>query len=1059
MRDPQDHDSSGRAFECGMLVRLIGDPQRYGSFQRPVVRAGRSFALVQALTGIVQWPIEEIELVPMAPKEPLGYLRDARFSEPARLRQVLAHIRLTGRLADVIYSMEATNTEFHAHQFKPVVKMLASPTGSLLIADEVGLGKTIEAGLIWTELRARFDYRRLLVVCPKVLCTKWEAELSGKFGLDARILKPDELLALLHDSDRWTRGFVAICSLQGLKPPRGWDDPVDPHQNRPATRLARLLRDRAEDEPLLDMLVVDEAHHLRNPETQNNMLAQLLRPMAQHQVFLSATPIHLRNTDLFSLLSLIDPETYRHESTLRDIIEANRPLVEAREAALAGATAAEIRARVEAAAMHPLLTGTQKVGALVQVLSRLDDPLPRAERARLAAELEQVNLLANTVTRTRRRDVQELRVVRTVRVFRADMEPVERKAYDEITDVVQSYALERDLPAGFLLATPQRLLASCLPAAVAHWLNRAADAGSEDEDTPGDDTPTEPAPAAAEVRPLVDRLAKACTLLPAPAELERHDTKFGKFLHTLREFLRSNQGEKAVVFSTFRPTLRYLARRLEAAGIACEVIHGEVLDRDAALARFETDDAVRVLLSSEVGSEGIDLQFCRTVFNYDLPWNPMRVEQRIGRVDRMGQAADSVTVVNLLHSDTIDDAIYSRLYQRLKLCEQALGGFEAVLGDEIARLTPDLLSGLLTPEQVVQRIDQTSQAIENRLKIERQLEEEAAALIAHGDRITMSIRAAHEMHRWIGARDLARYLGDALASLFPGSAVRDLGRDDVYEFRLTQEARAAYSDWLQSQRLPGGRLEREPGSVTCRLGRPPGRARGRARGVETLTQTHPFVRFLAGRVAETDAPKLRPAVAARVMVADIKGDNPLPPGRYAVLAMLWRFGGQVEQERIAYSGLALPDGLSIEDDDAERLLLAAAETGVMWPEASGELDCQDVAELCERLLVERLTERFLEERATRGAEQDDRAAIQLRTLQQRLDDERQRQLELIERNQRNITQGTGDSRRANSVILMAQGKLRKLEERAALRRAAIERAKVQTAQAEQLTVVMVDLVR
>jgi hypothetical protein len=195
------------------------------------------------------------------------------------------------------------------------------------------------------------------------------------------------------------------------------------------------------------------------------------------------------------------------------------------------------------------------------------------------------------------------------------------------------------------------------------------------------------------------------------------------------------------------------------------------------------------------------------------------------------------------------------------------------------------------------------------------------------------------------------------------------------------------------------------------------------------------------------------------MVADIKGDNPLPPGRYAVLAMLWRFGGQVEQERIAYSGLALPDGLSIEDDDAERLLLAAAETGVMWPEASGELDCQDVAELCERLLVERLTERFLEERATRGAEQDDRAAIQLRTLQQRLDDERQRQLELIERNQRNITQGTGDSRRANSVILMAQGKLRKLEERAALRRAAIERAKVQTAQAEQLTVVMVDLVR
>ena len=95
----------------------------------------------------------------------------------------------------------------------------------------------------------------------------------------------------------------------------------------------------------------------------------------------------------------------------------------------------------------------------------------------------------------------------------------------------------------------------------------------------------------------------------------------------------------------------------------------------------------------KVGSEGIDLQFCRTVFNYDLPWNPMRIEQRIGRVDRLGQTADAVTVVNLLHRGTIDDEIYRRLYERLDLAKQALGGFEAVLGEEISKLTPDLLTG------------------------------------------------------------------------------------------------------------------------------------------------------------------------------------------------------------------------------------------------------------------------------------------------------------------------------------------------------------------------------
>lgn len=1055
MPDATGRESEEYTFTRGMLVRLIGDPQRFGAFQDVVVRAGRSFARVQSLTGIVQWALDQVEPVPTAREEPIEFLRAARFSEPARLRQVLAHIRLTGRLADVIYSMEATNTEFHAHQFKPVVKMLASPTGSLLIADEVGLGKTIEAGLIWTELRARFDYRRLLVVCPKVLCSKWEAELCGKFGLDARVYSAAELLALLRDRDRWTRGFVAICSLQGMKPPRGWDDEADPLYSRAAAELARLLRDRAEEEPVFDMLVVDEAHHLRNLETQSNLLARLLRPTAQHHVFLSATPIHLRNSDLFSLLSLIDPETYRDETALRGILEANRPLVEAREAVLRGLPRSDIHDMVSDAAMHPLLTGTQKIATLLHSLERLPDPLPRAERARLASELEQVNLLANTVTRTRRRDVQELRVIRNVSAYRTEMAPTERAAYDAITAAVQQHAWRKDIPAGFLLATPQRLLASCLSAAVDHWRRHQVDAEAEDEDVVEADSAPSPD---AELKPLVDSLAKVCASLPPPSELERHDSKFETFLQVLQEFLSANPGEKVVVFSTFRPTLRYLARRLGRSGIGCETIHGGTPDRDAVLSRFEADNQSRVLLSSEVGSEGIDLQFCRTVINYDLPWNPMRVEQRIGRVDRLGQVSDAVTVINLLHRGTIDDEIYRRLYERLGICERALGGFEAVLGEEISKLTPDLLTGMLTAEQVAQRIDQTSQAIENRLKFEKELEDEAAALIAHGDRITMSIRAAHEMHRWIGVRDLARYLSDALASLFPGSSVRDLGRDETYEIRLTQDARVAYVDWLQARRLPtGGRLERETGPVTCRLGRPPG-GRGRARALEPLTQTHPFVRFLAGQVADTDAPKLRPAVAARVSVASLKGGASLTLGRYAVLAMLWRFGGQVEQERIAYTGLCLPDGVSLEDDDAERLLLAAAESGSLWSEADAELDCQAVADRCEVLLLNRLTERFLEERTTRKAEQDDRAAIQLRTLEQRLADERRRQLDIIERQRHRINQGTARGRNPGSVIAMAEGKLKKLEERAALRRAEIERARMQTSQDEQLTLAIIEVV-
>jgi superfamily II DNA or RNA helicase len=105
-----------------------------------------------------------------------------------------------------------------------------------------------------------------------VLCNKWRAELCSKFGLDARILAASELLDLVRDRPRWERGFVAVCSLQALKPPTGWEDEADPQFQRASAQLARMFRDRAEEVPLFDMLVVDEAHHLRNPETQSQLV-------------------------------------------------------------------------------------------------------------------------------------------------------------------------------------------------------------------------------------------------------------------------------------------------------------------------------------------------------------------------------------------------------------------------------------------------------------------------------------------------------------------------------------------------------------------------------------------------------------------------------------------------------------------------------------------------------------------------------------------------------------------------------------------------------------------
>ena len=1031
-------------FTPGDLVRLAGDPQQIGSFQSTQMRGAHAFARVRFPGGLRSIPPDQLELVPAALEEPLDLLRSARLSEPRRLRQVLAHVRLTGRLADMIYSMEATNTEFHAYQFKPVLKMLGSPTGGLLIADEVGLGKTIEAGLIWTELRARYESRNLLVVCPKVLCGKWEAELAGKFGLDPRVLGAGDLLRLLQDGERMRRGNVVIASLQGLRPPRGWEDERSPFFQRDTAKLARHLRDRGEDEPLVDLLVIDEAHHLRNPDTRHNLLGRLLRPVAGHRLFLSATPIHLRSRDLFSLLALLDPETFRRPEDLDDILHANRPLIAAREAVLAGRTRAEVMELVATAAAHPLLHGSQQLAVLTEEATTEVTELSRAARARLADRLEQVNLLANVVNRTRRRDVQELRVVRRVVAYPEPMTELERDVYDRVTQ----YADKHGLNNGFLLATPQRLLSSCLPAAIGHWRARIVESVVEDADEPDEGE---------HALPLVQHLAVLCADLPSPDELAAQDSKLAKFLTVLRDFLADNPGEKIVVFSTFRATLDYLARRLAAAGVGVAVIHGGVPDREGALERFAADDGLRVLLSSEIGSEGIDLQFCRAVVNYDLPWNPMRVEQRIGRVDRLGQAAEVITVVNLLAADTIDARIYERLYERLELCQHALGDFEAVLGDEIRKLTADLLLKRLTPEEEGQRIEQTAQAIETRRRDLEELEREAAALIAHGDHILRSVQIARDKNRWIGPADLRGYIDDALGTLFPGCEVRE-GDDGAHLITLTIDVQSAYRSWLDECRLPrAGLLEREYGPVRCLLGRPPS-GRSRRRGIEAITQTHPFVRFLAARLGEKEALKLRPAVAAWL---------PSPPGlefpsgRYAIVAELWRFGGESDSEKLVLAGLELAAGLPIPEDDAEAILLAAAEHGRLWPEAGAWIDAAAVAEECERILLPGLDERFDAERRARAAEQEDRTTIQLRTLGRRAKEQGDPLRATIERQRDQLSGHLEEKHRRDleGIVRANTGRLRRLEEAFATRRAEIGRRRGVTAQREALAVAVVEVAR
>jgi superfamily II DNA or RNA helicase len=984
----------------GQLVRLIGSPGEIGTLtDQRRERNGRVYVTVGFPGGKRILPMDQLELL-KAGETPSDQLRNVQFSRAIDLRRAITHRRLTGRLADVIYSMEATNTDFYPYQFKPVLKLLASATNGLLIADEVGLGKTIEAGLIWTELRARFDMRRLLVVCPVALREKWRFELTSKLGVDAELTNAQGLYDRLASPEAAQRGFALIASLQGLRPPK--HRPGDREAVGTRAKLAELLDQSQEKDDLVDLMILDEAHHIRNAETANSRLAELLREVSTYRVFLTATPVHNSNSDLFTLLKLLDPDTFRHTGDLDRILSANEPLVRAREMILRGdAPTGPLLDLLDHAGGHPLLARNRQIASIRSALTEHEGPtLTDPEvRSRLAYRIDSVNLLSNTLTRTRKRDVHEMRVVRDPTPEFIEMHPVEAEFYAAASDVIRDYAALRDASEGFLLAMPQRQLSSCMAAALRTWTGRRVALDRldlDDDDTEQDDVETTDGAAVAPASgPLVEELRKNAPDLGSVAELARHDSKYGRLVERLRHALADDPRAKIVVFSGFRGTLRYLEERLFRDGISSVVLMGsgrtkhERIDKSEVIEVFRADGGPSVLLTSEVGGEGIDLQFSRFLVNYDLPWNPMRIEQRIGRLDRLGQKAEKIVIWNLLHQGTIDERIYVRLYEKLDLCRRSLGDFEEVVGTEIRILTNELLSGRLTTEQQERRIDQTAQALENVRREQEDLEQKAHHLSVYGDYVLHRVREAHQLRRWVSSEDVRSYVIDCLRHRFSGCEFRaDESNPLLYDISLSDAAKVALEEFLRAKRLPRTRLQdNRPEPIRCRFDHRVGREAGSS--VEVISQFHPVVRFVSHMLRDGQE-ELRPAVAVRLPAGRLE----VPAGVYVVAASYWTLTGLRTTEKLEFAGVCLASPgrtgpVDVLDEVAERLLYTAVECGEDWPGVSADASFASAFEAAENCFG-RLSDRFEAYRRETEAENADRADIQERSLRQHRAEQRMR---------------------------------------------------------------------
>lgn len=940
----QDYTSAGDLpFAKGQWLIDIADPSRRGQFTGKVSPAGPHRMLeVRYPDGTARFrPLQSL-----AAAEDKGTIDEqlaaGRYGRITDLRRLITFEKLRGTLHEVIYSMEAAQVDFYPYQFKPVLKFIDSPTERLLIADEVGLGKTIESLLIWMELVARRQAKRLLIVCPKLLTEKWRTELRTKFQIDASIVGHQELSRAVQELRERGPGFscVLITSYSALRPPKSevssLDRPdADPESLSPKTRLLHQLRHWDRDFVPFDLVVFDEAHYMRNPSTASFRLGESLASVsaADGVLCVSATPVNNRNTDLHSLLRLVDPDFFHTQGTFEALLEANRPTVRAANALSRHPPnltelSAGLQGMRESAYIgdSPLLAEVESLAG--EIAAGADAAIARGQ-----ALLEKLNLLGAYVTRTRRTQVKENRPLREPQALLVNYSREERRLYNAILELVRRKCEADRRPFHvFHVMGLQLRAASCLPAIAAEI--RAGRLGEPGEllaevfgesiidEAEGVESPGE-----------VDELDTIASPSLIDYDFEGNDSKYEELRRLLLEQIPD---EKAVLFSYYHATLRYLRRRLSADGVPVALIHGHMPQEERLdeIARVKDAPGRMVLLSSEVGSEGLDMQFCRVVINYDLPWNPMRVEQRIGRIDRVGQEAKKLIVVNFKVVDTIEERLYDRLHAKLLTFANSLGDLEEVIGREVQSLTMELLSRDLTPRQERDLMEQTRGVIEKRLIEMQVLEETGDALLSLSDYVQRKLEEDRGRGRFVQPEELEEYLRDFFEREYQGCELQvDSPAPGCLTVRLSNDAAQSLSSFVgDDQSLSAQPFRRREFSVSFRREIVMALPTEIRRRVAFANHMSPLVRWVTERNSE------RPDGFHPVAAVDVDSDA-LASGAYGFRVERWRFKGTGSREQLAYGAIRLDADAELPPVEAEALLQQILRDGRTWqyPDCQPEL--------------------------------------------------------------------------------------------------------------------------
>jgi len=643
---------------------------------------------------------------------------DSRFLPCEEFHSYLTALQIRYPGLSTLYSLNAARVDFIPYQFRPVLKFIKSDRPRLLIADGVGVGKTIEAGLILRELQARRDIRSILIICPRPLVTerKWQIEMKR---FEERFIHLDggALRYCINEMDLegvWPEQHQRVIIPYSL-----FDEVLLYGSSSDGKRKRKKGLLDLDPPPRFDLVIVDEAHHIRNQDTFSHKAVRFFCDHAEAVVFLTATPIQLGSHDLFVLLNtlrpdlIIDQESFEHMAEPNPFVNRAVALVRAQEPEW---TTQATEALDQAAGTpwgQSILRNNPEFNRTHTLIA--EGKIGLEERVQLITDLEALHTFSGIINRTRRRDIGDF-TIRKPETVVVEFTPAQKELHDELLQVQAEIfsRLYEDVNVKFMMTTIRRQAASCLfglAPFLEDILNRHLDELSWEEADNTEIVPQSDAVDSIELR--------IQTILEKARNLDPNDPK----LDALRNIIRNKQSlpnNKVMLFSSFRHTLHYLYEHLKADGFRVGMIHGGTPDEDRVELRnrFEMqrdqDDGLDVLLFSEIGCEGLDYQFCDCIVNYDLPWNPMRVEQRIGRIDRIGQKSESVAIFNLITPGTVDADIYDRCLVRIGVFKNALGGSEEILG-EITREIRNIAENFSLSE--VERREQLQQLADNKIRL------------------------------------------------------------------------------------------------------------------------------------------------------------------------------------------------------------------------------------------------------------------------------------------------------------------------------------------------------